>query len=147
MQSADANMLDQKLATPVSGPERVKSPERNSNQTDPIAQQEIAVCFHCLEPVPKYCNLTAELDGRVEPMCCIGCKAAAEFISQRGLMRFYQHRQRLDKRDFYAQVANELLNSETSADTRSQWQFLDSQATASAYIVQGADNHRSITVL
>ncbi|MBL4672095.1 MAG: heavy metal translocating P-type ATPase, partial [Arenicella sp.] len=106
-----------------------------------------ALCFHCLEAIPKYGNLTAELDGRLEPMCCIGCKAAAEFISQRGLMRFYQHRDRLDKQDFFADVANDFGDSIASVNDTSKWLFLDSPTLASAYVDQRAGGSRELTLL
>ena len=51
-----------------------------------------ADCFHCGEPVPDGPPITAHLDGIDRPMCCIGCKAVAEFIDSSGLSAFYDHR-------------------------------------------------------
>ena len=51
-----------------------------------------ADCFHCGESVPDGPPITAHLDGIDRPMCCIGCKAVAEFIDSSGLSAFYDHR-------------------------------------------------------
>jgi Cu2+-exporting ATPase len=135
----------------VVGQENSAVQKNSLDQTNLVIDPQIT-CFHCLEAMPKYGNLSAELDGRLEPMCCIGCKAAAEFICQRGLMRFYQHRERLNRRDFFAEVANDLVDTEpfinlnVANDSASQWQFLDSPAAA-PYLDQRPDNSRVITLL
>jgi Cu2+-exporting ATPase len=51
-----------------------------------------ADCFHCGEPVPDGPQILAQLAGVDRPMCCIGCKAVAEFIESSGLNAFYAHR-------------------------------------------------------
>ena len=61
-------------------------------------------CFHCLEEVPKYTNLFALVNGQKQAMCCLGCKSATEFIVDRGLARFYEHRQRLSQSRFSRDV-------------------------------------------
>jgi Cu2+-exporting ATPase len=53
-------------------------------------------CFHCGEPVPTGPAITAHIDGVEQPMCCIGCKAVAEFITRSGLEAFYTHRENPD---------------------------------------------------
>lgn len=50
------------------------------------------ICFHCGEPVPAGLGLTAEIDGRPQPMCCLGCRAVAAQIVAFGLSDYYQHR-------------------------------------------------------
>jgi len=127
-----------------------------TSKADAVGESQ-ACCFHCLELIPKYSNLSADLNGQRQPMCCIGCKAAAEFISQRGLMRFYQHRDRLDKEDFFADVANDFDGLRGSSKQASEWQFLDSPVLespspdsprpASAYVDQSTDGRRQITLL
>ncbi len=49
-------------------------------------------CFHCGEPVPAGAPIRARLGDMQQPMCCIGCKAVAEFIHGQGLDAFYEHR-------------------------------------------------------
>jgi len=49
-------------------------------------------CFHCGEPVPDGVVLPVQLAGEERPMCCAGCKAAAEFIRDAGLSDYYRFR-------------------------------------------------------
>ena len=53
---------------------------------------ERATCFHCGEPVPEDLDLRVLLDGERRPVCCEGCKAAAEFIRDAGLADYYRFR-------------------------------------------------------
>ncbi len=49
-------------------------------------------CRHCLEPVPANVQLHVVIDDESQPVCCLGCKAAAEFIIGAGWTQFYEHR-------------------------------------------------------
>ena len=49
-------------------------------------------CFHCALPVPTDCNITVEIDGGLQPVCCPGCKAVAELIRDSGMSRYYELR-------------------------------------------------------
>ena len=49
-------------------------------------------CFHCGEPVPSACDLSVEIEGQLEPVCCSGCEAVAKLILQSGQSRYYQFR-------------------------------------------------------
>ena len=49
-------------------------------------------CFHCHEDIPQGVNIQAQINGRSEDMCCHGCKAVAEFISEEGYCEFYDYR-------------------------------------------------------
>lgn len=49
-------------------------------------------CFHCGEALPSGAPIYARLDDLNQPVCCIGCKAVAEFIHHSGLQAFYEHR-------------------------------------------------------
>lgn len=49
-------------------------------------------CFHCDEPVPAGTPILARLGDVQQPMCCVGCKAVAEFIHDQDLEAFYAHR-------------------------------------------------------
>ena len=55
-----------------------------------------ADCYHCGEPVPDGPPIVARLQGVDQPMCCVGCKAVAEFIQSSGLTAFYEHRAQPD---------------------------------------------------
>ncbi len=108
-----------------------------------------SICFHCLEPMPKYGNLTANIGGHVHPMCCIGCKSAAQYIDQQGLTKFYDHRDRLNHRDFFSNVAKSVSVSAAEAGSaiEDQWLFLDRKDTSSAYVSYGDPQYRCISVL
>ena len=49
-------------------------------------------CFHCGEPLPGGAPIYARLGDLNQPVCCVGCKAVAEFIHSSGLDAFYEHR-------------------------------------------------------
>ncbi|MFC4727963.1 heavy metal translocating P-type ATPase [Coralloluteibacterium thermophilus] len=49
-------------------------------------------CFHCNEPIPPDCSLVARVGGVARPVCCIGCRAAAEWIEGLGLGDYYSLR-------------------------------------------------------
>jgi Cu2+-exporting ATPase len=51
-----------------------------------------AQCFHCGEPVPSGLQLSVDIGGEARPMCCEGCKAAAQFIRDAGLADYYRFR-------------------------------------------------------
>ena len=49
-------------------------------------------CFHCAEPVPADVQFIARIGDKREPVCCIGCQAAAEWIAGLGLQDYYRLR-------------------------------------------------------
>jgi Cu2+-exporting ATPase len=49
-------------------------------------------CFHCGEPIPENLNLTVEIEGQTQPMCCYGCEAVAKQLIELGLTDYYKHR-------------------------------------------------------
>jgi Cu2+-exporting ATPase len=51
-----------------------------------------ATCFHCGEPIPPGVALEVLIGGEQRPVCCGGCQAAAEFIRDAGLDRYYDFR-------------------------------------------------------
>jgi Cu2+-exporting ATPase len=55
-----------------------------------------ADCYHCGEPVPDGLSISARVGDTDHPMCCVGCKAVAEFIDSSGLNAFYKYRDRPD---------------------------------------------------
>jgi Cu2+-exporting ATPase len=50
------------------------------------------ICFHCHEDIPVGIKINAQIDGEMQPMCCYGCKAVAEFINEQGYCEFYDYR-------------------------------------------------------
>ena len=63
-------------------------------------------CFHCGDPVTADTPLVARVGGLQHPVCCIGCRAAAEWIASLGLQDYYRLRDamppRLQAHDDYA---------------------------------------------
>jgi Cu2+-exporting ATPase len=50
-------------------------------------------CFHCGEPLPGAARtLHVTIDSIAQPVCCIGCRAAAELIRDAGLGDYYRFR-------------------------------------------------------
>jgi len=49
-------------------------------------------CFHCGQDIPEGVELTAEIDGHAQPMCCRGCQAVAQAIVAGGLTGYYRYR-------------------------------------------------------
>ncbi|NMP15502.1 heavy metal translocating P-type ATPase [Thalassotalea sp. Y01] len=49
-------------------------------------------CFHCGEVIPPGIDLTVDIDGKREDMCCIGCQAVAETIVANDLQDYYRFR-------------------------------------------------------
>ena len=58
-----------------------------------------AGCFHCGEPVPGGSRFGAVIDGAPRPMCCAGCAAVAQTISDYGLSAYYASRSELPQRE------------------------------------------------
>ncbi len=49
-------------------------------------------CWHCGEALPATAPLQATVAGVTHPVCCAGCRAAAEWIDQLGLADYYRLR-------------------------------------------------------
>ncbi len=52
----------------------------------------MSACFHCGEPVAQGGALYAIVGERTHPVCCIGCRAAVEWIGTLGLGDYYRLR-------------------------------------------------------
>ena len=65
-------------------------------------------CWHCSEPLPADAP-SATVSGIAHPVCCHGCRAAAEWIDQLGLGDYYR------LRSAPAQRAPERTESERSS--------------------------------
>ena len=90
-------------------------------------------CFHCGEPVPADCQLTATIDGVEQPMCCIGCQAVARFLAEESHDDFYQYRN--------GKTPATQVDSETAS-----WDHLDEPAVFER-LTQVTDNDlRQVTI-
>ena len=56
--------------------------------------EEQRCCFHCGETLPFQCDLSVEVNGEAQPVCCAGCQAVATLILRSGQSRYYQFRTR-----------------------------------------------------
>lgn len=99
-------------------------------------------CFHCFEPLPKFCDIQADINGVSKPMCCYGCKAAAEYIQQQDLSKFYSHRERsgLQRRFARGDIAS---HSQSNSEN---WSFLDRPETASHYVTINPEGERKLSL-
>jgi P-type Cu2+ transporter len=52
----------------------------------------VTQCFHCSEPLAAGPLVCARVRGEERPVCCPGCRAAAELIDQLGLADYYRFR-------------------------------------------------------
>jgi Cu2+-exporting ATPase len=55
-----------------------------------------SICFHCGEPMAGVVPVLARVGEVEQPVCCIGCKAVAEFIDASRLGPFYRFRSKPD---------------------------------------------------
>ncbi|BCT93737.1 cation-transporting P-type ATPase [Lysobacter helvus] len=46
-------------------------------------------CWHCGEALPPGIDLQVRIAGQMRAMCCMGCRAAAEWIEHLGLEKYY----------------------------------------------------------
>ncbi len=58
----------------------------------PAVVREALSCFHCGLPVPTKSHYQTMFEGRMRPMCCVGCEAVAKTIIDAGLAAFYRER-------------------------------------------------------
>lgn len=49
-------------------------------------------CFHCGLDIPPHSNFITLIKGKAQRMCCPGCQAVAQAISDGGLENYYKHR-------------------------------------------------------
>jgi len=61
----------------------------NSISSTPLQAEQ---CFHCGLDVPSGSQYFAEINGKQQQMCCPGCQAVAQLISDSGLDTYYKHR-------------------------------------------------------
>lgn len=69
-------------------------------------------CWHCGEPLPAGEAIQATVAGVSHPVCCVGCRAAAEWIDQLGLADYYRLR---------SQFAPRAPNADEAARATTAW--------------------------
>lgn len=121
-------------------PESMSAPVGGNTE---LASNAQTLCFHCLEPTPKYSQIFAQVDQEMQPMCCYGCKAAAEFIDGKSLSDFYTHRQQSGQNRFFAKVARKAIEGESYKE----WLYLDTQSSASDYVSLGQQGQRTTSLM
>lgn len=62
-----------------------------SSSDSRAADHTVTQCFHCGEDLPSKVYY-AKINQQQQPMCCIGCQAAAELIQSAGMSDYYQQR-------------------------------------------------------
>ena len=93
----------------------------------------MTACFHCGETVPKGVELTASIHDIDQPMCCIGCQAAATLITGIQQEAFYLYRQ-------------SELPSQPMADRNTDWSHLDQATVLQETTVANPDGSRQVTI-
>lgn len=78
------------------------------------------LCFHCAEPIPAGERIKATVAGVPQAVCCVGCRAVAEFIDGQGLQAFYDHRS--------------APAPSTPSPQRAKWSHYDEQETTSRFV-------------
>ena len=92
---------------------------------------DLRPCFHCGEALPPGAVIFADLGSVHQPVCCIGCKAVAEYIHDSGYDAFYQHRT--------APLAEYGLKA-----TDSDWALYDDEGLRSQYVQERDDNAEAL---
>ena len=54
------------------------------------------LCYHCQSPVPPGCDIRCSTDSGEQPLCCMSCLAAVQFIHELKLDNYYQYREQCD---------------------------------------------------
>ncbi|MBX5461506.1 MAG: heavy metal translocating P-type ATPase [Steroidobacteraceae bacterium] len=93
-------------------------------------------CWHCGEPLPAGEAIQATVAGVSHPVCCVGCRAAAEWIDQLGLADYYRLR---------SQFAPRAPNADEAARSATTW----SRAELLRHVVRdlGAERREAIVLV
>jgi len=90
-------------------------------------------CYHCGLPIPHYLNLTVDISGEPQAMCCPGCQAVALSIVDGGLENFYRFRSE------HAQRPNE--------SAKHQWPVYDLEEVQADFVTRLASGEREAQLL
>ena len=96
-------------------------------------------CFHCLQSIAKYVDISSHQDSIERKFCCYGCKAASEYIEGSDLGDFYSRRQLQN-----AKVVAD--NSSTGVSSKTDWQFLDDEQLGESYIHRFSNGDREVVL-
>ena len=96
------------------------------------------LCFHCLEPLPRFSTVYAEIEGREQAFCCYGCQSAASFIAADKLTEFYHRRQQSS--------AKSSAGSARRNPAGSDWSFLDNHDLNGDYVQTFENKQRRISL-
>jgi P-type Cu2+ transporter len=95
-------------------------------------------CWHCGEPLPAGGALYACVAGVSHPVCCMGCRAAAEWIEQLGLADYYRLRREFAPRAPGSQEAARSANAWSRAElVRHVVRDLDAERREAIVLVDG----------
>ena len=97
------------------------------------------LCYHCHEPVSRFSNISTNINGVKQPLCCHGCKAAVEFIHGSGLTEFYQRRAQ-------TQTVESSMQRPASSGFDSDWSFLDKPPVELEYVAMSDEGNRQLSV-
>jgi Cu2+-exporting ATPase len=89
-----------------------------------------ATCFHCGNPLPAGPLPHLTVKGQRQALCCWGCEAAARFILEQGLERFYEYR----------------VPSPPPAAAEHDWHVYDRPQQLRRYTQLRADGRREVAV-
>ncbi len=100
----------------------------------PDAALELAEdCYHCGLPIPQHLNLTVDISGEAQAMCCPGCQAVALSIVGGGLENFYRFRSEHAQRPRDA--------------TKHQWHVYDLEEVQADFVTHLANGEREAQLL
>ena len=85
-----------------------------------------SACFHCDLPVPKGLDLSVNISGAEQPMCCVGCQAVAQAIIDSGLEQYYKNRT-VEAQQGKALIPDELRELEVFNHPAIQQSFVHSE--------------------
>lgn len=91
-------------------------------------------CYHCGLPVPPKSDFSVAINGKVEPMCCVGCQAVAMAIVDGGLENFYTYRTDVNQNN------NPLL-------TNTDWHIYDLPEVQSEFVTDFDATYRQANLL
>src|SRR5690554_1109757 len=99
-------------------------------------------CFHCFQPVPKGVDITVEVFGKAQPMCCYGCQAVSETIVEQGLTHFYKYRD-VDSNQGPALIPEELagldeaVSAYDDAEIQKEFVLTENEHSSASLAVEG----------
>jgi len=91
-------------------------------------------CFHCLDPIDAYTDISICLDGVNRNFCCYGCAGVASYINDQGLTSFYHYRK--------TESNNGMVSDRVETLGKTEFLFLDDADLSKNYVQQTAAGER-----